>query len=264
MPRPKASPKVLEDVQKQMLEPAPETARAATQAGTALPGKKKSVKARAPKKETDKVKKARALEILSRLEGLYPDAQTELEHENPFELLVATVLSAQATDVSVNLATPALFTAYPDAHALGEADLENVENLIRKIGFHRTKAKNLIRLSQLLVERHGGVVPDDFEAILALPGAGRKTANVVLSNAFGRPAIAVDTHVGRLSRRMGLSENTDPDKVEVDIEALFPVDKWVFTHNALIFHGRRVCAARKPLCLECTLREVCPQVGVLE
>jgi len=264
MPRKKASPAVLEDAQKQTLEPAPVTARAATQDGSALPNEVKKPKARALKKESDKAKKARTLNILAQLEALYPDAQTELSHHNPFELLVATVLSAQATDVSVNLATPALFAAFPDAQALGQADLETVENLIRKIGFHRTKAKNLIRLSQLLVERHGGLVPNDFEAIIALPGAGRKTAGVVLSNAFGRPAIAVDTHVGRLSRRLGLSENTDPNKVETDLEALFPVEQWVFTHNALIFHGRRVCAARKPLCLECTLRELCPQVGVLE
>ncbi len=264
MPRKKASSEVLEDAREQAYEPASSTARAATQDGSELPTEANKPKARALKKESEKAKKARTLKILTQLEELYPDAQTELRHHNPFELLVATVLSAQATDVSVNLATPALFAAFPDAQALGEADLETVENLIRKIGFHRTKARNLVRLSKLLVERHAGLVPNDFEAIIALPGAGRKTANVVLSNAFGRPAIAVDTHVGRLSRRLGLSENTDPDKVEVDIEALFPREKWVFTHNALIFHGRRVCFARKPLCLECTLRQWCPQVGVLE
>ncbi|MDO4264757.1 MAG: endonuclease III [Deinococcus sp.] len=204
----------------------------------------------------------RAPQVLASLRGLYPDARTELEFRNPFELLVATVLSAQATDVSVNAATPALFAAYPDAAALSLAEPEDIEPYIRRIGLYRAKAKNLARLARQLVERHGGEVPDDFEAVVALAGAGRKTANVVLSNAYGRPAIAVDTHVGRLSRRLGLSTQTDPDKVEADLMRLFPEGDWIFLHHALILHGRRVCLARRPLCEQCLMADFCPKVGV--
>lgn len=205
----------------------------------------------------------RAADILAGLEAEYPDARTELEYRNPFELLVATVLSAQATDVSVNAATPALFAAYPGALALSRATPEEVEKYIKSIGLYRGKARNLVALAALLLERHGGEVPNDFEAVVALPGAGRKTANVVLSNAYGFPAIAVDTHVGRLARRLGLSEQTNPDKVETDLQRLFPRERWVFLHHALILHGRRVCNARKPLCSACMLQGVCPKVGVL-
>lgn len=204
----------------------------------------------------------RASAVLSLLEGAYPDARTELEYRNPFELLVATVLSAQATDKSVNAATPRLFAAYPDAFALSRATPEEVEPLIRTIGLYRNKAKNLVALGALLVSRHGGAVPNDFDAVVALPGAGRKTANVVLSNAFGRPAIAVDTHVGRLARRLAFSVQTNPDKVERDLMALFPRERWIFLHHALILHGRRVCLARTPLCAECVLSAHCPKVGV--
>lgn len=200
--------------------------------------------------------------MLGALEALYPDARTELAFQTPFELLVATVLSAQATDVSVNAATPALFAAYPDAHALSLAEAEDIEPYIRSIGLYRGKARNLAALARLLVERHGGEVPNDFAAVVALPGAGRKTANVVLSNAYGYPAIAVDTHVGRLARRLGLSVQTNPDKVETDLEGLFPRGRWVFLHHALILHGRRVCVARKPLCSACAMAGFCPQVGV--
>ena len=200
--------------------------------------------------------------MLSALGRLYPDARTELVFNTPFELLVATVLSAQATDVSVNAATPALFAAYPDAHALSQATADDIEPYIRSIGLYRGKAKNLAALARLLVERHGGEVPNDFGAVVALPGAGRKTANVVLSNAYGFPAIAVDTHVGRLARRLGLSVQTNPDKVEADLQKLFPRDRWVFLHHALILHGRRVCHARKPQCPACELASFCPKVGV--
>jgi endonuclease-3 len=206
--------------------------------------------------------KARAPQVLAALETLYPDARTELEYRTPFELLVATVLSAQATDVSVNAATPALFGRYPDAHALSTATPEDIEPFIRRIGLYRGKARHLAALARLLVERHGGEVPNDFAAVVALPGAGRKTANVVLSNAYGYPAIAVDTHVGRLARRLGLSAQTNPDRVEADLERLFPKERWVFLHHALILHGRRVCAARRPLCGECALLPCCPQIGV--
>lgn len=206
--------------------------------------------------------RARAPQVLSCLETLYPDARTELVFSTPFELLVATVLSAQATDVSVNAATPALFAAYPDAHALSTATAEDIEPYIRSIGLYRGKARNLAALARLLVERHGGEVPNDFGAVVALPGAGRKTANVVLSNAYGFPAIAVDTHVGRLARRLGLSVQTNPDKVELDLQKLFPREKWVFLHHALILHGRRVCFARKPNCPGCVMADFCPKVGV--
>ncbi|MBZ9751212.1 endonuclease III [Deinococcus sp. HMF7604] len=205
---------------------------------------------------------ARAAQVLPALHTMYPDAKTELAFHNPFELLVATVLSAQATDVSVNAATPALFAAYPDAHAMSLAQPEDLEPLIRRIGLYRGKAKNLAALARLLVERHGGEVPNDFDAVVALPGAGRKTANVVLSNAYGYPAIAVDTHVGRLSRRLALSVQTNPDKVEADLQTLFPRDRWVFLHHALILHGRRVCMARRPLCEACVMNTFCPKVGV--
>ena len=205
----------------------------------------------------------RAALVLTGLEGGYPDARTELEYRNPFELLVATVLSAQATDVSVNAATPALFAAYPDAQAMSRAAPEEIERYVKSIGLFRGKARNLVALAGLLLERHSGAVPDDFDAVVALPGAGRKTANVVLSNAFGFPAIAVDTHVGRLARRLGLSTETNPDKVELDLQSLFPRERWVFLHHALILHGRRVCNARKPLCSACMLLTLCPRVDVM-
>lgn len=200
--------------------------------------------------------------MLTSLEQLYPDARTELVFNTPFELLVATVLSAQATDVSVNAATPALFERYPDAHAMSQAEAQDIEPLIRRIGLYRGKARNLAALARLLVERHGGEVPNDFDAVVALPGAGRKTANVVLSNAYGFPAIAVDTHVGRLARRLGLSVQTNPDKVEQDLQGLFPRERWVFLHHALILHGRRVCMARNPQCAACEMAVFCPKIGV--
>lgn len=206
--------------------------------------------------------KSRAPLVLAALRELYPEARTELEFRTPFELLVATVLSAQATDVSVNAATPALFAAYPDAAALSRAEAADIEPYIRRIGLYRAKAKNLALLARQLMERHGGEVPNDFEAVVALAGAGRKTANVVLSNAYGRPAIAVDTHVGRLSRRLGLSAQTNPDKVEADLMRLFDSGDWIFLHHALILHGRRVCIARRPLCEACALASFCPQIGV--
>ncbi len=200
--------------------------------------------------------------MLTVLEHLYPDARTELDFGTPFELLVATVLSAQATDVSVNAATPALFDQYPNAQAMSQASAEEIEPYIRRIGLYRGKARNLAALARLLIERHGGEVPNDFDAVVALPGAGRKTANVVLSNAYGYPAIAVDTHVGRLARRLGLSMQTNPDRVELDLQKLFQSERWIFLHHALILHGRRVCMARNPQCGACEMAAFCPKVGV--
>jgi endonuclease-3 len=205
---------------------------------------------------------ARAEAILTVLEDTYPGAQTELHHHSPFELLIATILAAQATDKSVNAATPTLFARYPDAPAMARATPADLEPLIRTIGLYRNKAKNCVATAQALTERYGGEVPEDFDAVLSLPGVGRKTASVVLANAFGRPAIAVDTHVGRLSRRLGLTTNTNPDKVQRDLEALFPEEGWIFLHNALILHGRRVCLARLPACGACTLNPLCPSAQV--
>ncbi len=241
---------------------APEAATARPAAAKAAAPARNQAGKTAPARPPLKLRR-RAADILAALEDAYPDARTELEFSTPFELLVATVLSAQATDVSVNAATPALFRAYPDALALSRATPEDVEGYIRTIGLYRGKARNLVALAGLLIERHAGEVPNDFGAVVALPGAGRKTANVVLSNAYGYPAIAVDTHVGRLARRMGLSAHTNPDRVEVDLQALFPRERWVFLHHALILHGRRVCNARKPLCSACTLSHLCPKLEVV-
>lgn len=216
---------------------------------------------RPSKRESQTAKRQRAAEILEQLRYLYPDARTELDFTTPFQLLVATMLSAQATDVSVNLATPALFATYPDAHCMARAEPEEIEPYIRTIGLFRTKAKSLVVTARALVEQYGGAVPATIAELTQLRGVGRKTANVVVSNAFGVPAIAVDTHVGRLARRLGLSQQTDPDKVEADLEALFPRDQWVFLHHALILHGRRVCSARAPRCAECALCRSCPSCG---
>jgi len=213
-------------------------------------------------RESHARKRERAARVLSHLEALYPGAATELAFSTPFELLVATVLSAQATDVSVNRATPALFARFPDAAALAEADAEEVEPFIQTIGLFRSKAKNLTAAARFLVDRHGGAVPDTLEELTALPGVGRKTANVVLANAFGQPTIAVDTHVGRLARRLRFSRHDDPDKVERDLQRLFDEDDWVFVHHGLILHGRRVCKARRPACQRCPLCADCPSCAV--
>ncbi len=212
-------------------------------------------------RESLKARRQRALQVLTELKALYPDARTELDFTTPYQLLVATLLSAQATDVSVNLATPALFAAYPDAAALSVATAEEVEPYIKTIGLFRTKAKNLVATAKLLMTEHRGEVPGTREELMALPGVGRKTANVVLANAFDVPTIAVDTHVGRLARRLGFSTSRDPDKVEADLRAVFPESEWIFLHHALILHGRRVCTARKPDCEHCTLCRYCPSCG---
>lgn len=209
-------------------------------------------------RESRAAQRERAGAVLSELQRSYPDARTELDFATPFQLLIATLLSAQATDVSVNAATPALFERYPDAVALAAAAPSEVEPLIARIGLFRTKARNAVATARLLCERHGGEVPASIEALVELPGVGRKTANVVVSNAFGTPAIAVDTHVGRLARRLRLSRAADPDRVERDLQGLFPAEQWIFLHHALILHGRRVCAARKPACARCSLAPHCP------
>jgi endonuclease-3 len=206
---------------------------------------------------------ARATEIYARLSRAYPDAHCALDHRNAFELLVATILSAQCTDKRVNMVTPALFARYPDASALAAARQEDVEELIRSAGFFRTKAKNIIAMSNALVERHGGEVPREMEALVTLPGVGRKTANVILGNAFDmNEGIVVDTHVSRLSNRLGFVAEDDPVKIEQALIPLFPRENWTMLSHLLIEHGRQICDARKPLCGECVVRELCPSALV--
>ena len=195
--------------------------------------------------------------ILAELERLYPDAKPALHFRNPFELLVAVILSAQCTDVKVNAVTPALFEAYPDAAALAAADPLDVEKYIRTCGLYHNKAKNLVATAKVLMDSYGGEVPADHEKLTQLPGVGRKTANVVMSCAFGADAIAVDTHVFRVSNRLGLADAGDVLKTEQQLMQNIPKNKWSLAHHWIIFHGRRVCAARKPDCSSCTLSSWC-------
>lgn len=203
----------------------------------------------------------RARRINRILAETYPYAVAELDFETPFELLVATVLSAQTTDVRVNAATPALFARFPDAHAMAAATEPELQELVRSTGFYRNKASAILRLSQELVARHDGEVPARLEDLVALPGVGRKTAFVVLGNAFGQPGITVDTHFGRLARRLGFTDETDPVKVEHAVGALFPRRDWTMLSHRLIFHGRRVCHARRPACGACPIARWCPSYG---
>ena len=209
-----------------------------------------------------KLLRLRARAIFRKLGKLYPDAECALIHENPFQLLIATILSAQCTDVRVNMVTPGLFRRFPDAQAFAKADLTEIEDLIRSTGFFRNKAKNIQTLCRTLIEQHNGEVPNTLDELVQLPGVGRKTANVVLGNGFGIPGITVDTHVGRLSRRMGFTKHTDAVKVEHDLMAIWPEDDWTLFSHRMIFHGRNVCSARKPDCENCTLLDVCPQIGI--
>ena len=189
----------------------------------------------------------------------WPDAHVELDHRNAYELLAATILSAQSTDKMINTITPALFAKYPDPAALAKAEPAEVEPLIFKSGFYRNKAKSLVGMARAVVERHGGVIPDTMEALVALPGVARKTANVVLGSALGKnEGVVVDTHVARLSQRLGFTKNTDPVKVEQDLMAVLPRDQWTDFAHRLIWHGRRVCLAKAPDCDHCGLRPHCP------
>lgn len=203
-----------------------------------------------------------AARVLEHLAERYPDARCALTHQDPLQLLVATILSAQCTDVRVNQVTPALFARFPDAKAFAAAKRRDIERLIKPTGFFRAKAKNIQACCKLIVERHGGRVPGTLEELVQLPGVGRKTANVVLGDAFGVPGITVDTHVGRLSRRLGLTTHTDPEKVERDLMALVPEPEWTIFSHRTIFHGRQVCHARKPDCDRCNMTDFCPRVGV--
>ncbi|MBI1378827.1 MAG: endonuclease III [Frankiales bacterium] len=205
------------------------------------------------------VRRARRMDRV--LADTYPDARCELDFTSPLELLVATILSAQTTDRRVNLVTPAVFARYPDAAAYAAADRDELEELIRSTGFFRNKATSLIGLGQALVERFDGEVPGRLRDLVTLPGVGRKTANVVLGNAFGVPGITVDTHFGRLVRRFGWTEQTDPDKVEAEVGALIARKDWTMLSHHVIWHGRRRCHARKPACGACPLARLCPSYG---
>jgi endonuclease III len=205
----------------------------------------------------------RAPEILTRLRAAYPDARCALDHRGAFELVCATILSAQCTDVRVNLVTPVLFGRYPTPEALARAKQADVEEIIRSTGFFRNKARSLIGMAQAAVADYGGEVPRTMEQLQALPGVGRKTANVILGNAYGiNEGITVDTHVTRLSRLLGLTRHADPVKIERDLMALFPRDQWALLSHLLIFHGRQVCVARRPRCHDCVLSDLCPSSTV--
>jgi endonuclease III len=207
--------------------------------------------------------KAHAEEIYRRLRAEHPDAHCELDFRTPYELLVATILSAQCTDKRVNLVTPALFAKYPTPDALAAANPEELEELIRSTGFFRNKTKSLLGMSAAVVALHGGEIPAAMDDLVALPGVGRKTANVILGNAFGRnEGVVVDTHVGRLAVRLGFTDETDPVKVEQALMPLVPRDEWTMLSHLLIFHGRRVCEARVPKCERCVLADICPSSRV--
>ncbi len=194
--------------------------------------------------------------ILTELTRLYPDAGPELNFRNPYETLVAVMLSAQCTDKMVNKVTPEVFSRWPDISSMANAAVEELHPIVKPCGF-KSKAVNIIAACKLCMERHGGEVPRTMEELTALPGVGRKTANVVMSNAFGVPAIAVDTHVFRVSNRLGLAEADDVLKTELQLQKAIPKKDWLDMHHRIIFHGRRVCKAQRPLCAECTLREMC-------
>lgn len=213
-------------------------------------------------RESEAERRKRARTIARRLARAYPDAWCALDYKNPWQLVVATILSAQCTDAMVNRVTPALFAECPTPAALSEAPTARIEELIKRTGFFRQKTKSIQATARAIVEQHGGEIPNTMEALNALPGIGRKTANVVLGTAFGQPAIFVDTHVRRVSNRLGLTFNDDPDKIERDLQALLPARDWTAVAHRLIHHGRQVCDARKPRCSACPLADLCPRVGV--
>jgi len=235
---------------------------------TRRPALKTAARAPAKASTTRKAKrggelKSHALEILARLKKEYPDAHCELDFETPLQLLIATILSAQCTDKRVNMVTPELFRTFLDAESLSAAKPEELEELIKSTGFFRNKTKSLLGMSAAVSERHGGAVPSTMDELVKLPGVGRKTANVVLGNAFGmNEGVVVDTHVGRLAVRLGLTNETDPVKVEQALMPLFPREDWALLSHLLIFHGRRVCFARAPNCGECVLADICPSARV--
>lgn len=207
--------------------------------------------------------KIAAQQIADRLAEFYADAECALHHRNPYELIVATILSAQCTDARVNIVTPALFKRYPNAAALAKAEQADVEKLVQTTGFFRAKAANLIGMARGVVEHHGGEIPQSLDDLVQLPGVGRKTANVVMGTAFGvASGLVVDTHVKRITYLLGLTKATQPEKVEDDLMKLLPEAEWVNFSHRLIHHGRRICIARRPKCPECPLLDLCPRVGL--
>ena len=212
-------------------------------------------------RESKTALKARAVLIDAKLSQMYPDAKCELDYDNPLQLLVATVLSAQCTDKRVTMVTPVLFKKYPTVTDLAAAPIEDIEAIVKSTGFYHNKSLSIKGLAAAIIERYNGEVPETLEELVTLPGAGRKTANVVLGNAFGVPGVTVDTHVGRTARRLGWTKNTNPVKVEFDIMAIFPAEYWTMLNHKLIFLGRRVCHSRKPACGACELAAMCPSFG---
>ena len=204
----------------------------------------------------------RARKILALLKKTHPDAHCALNHRNPLQLLVATILSAQCTDVRVNKVTPGLFKKYRSAADYAKADLKQLEQEVRTTGFYRQKSRSIQRAARELVSRFKGKVPRTLEELVTLPGVWRKTANVILGNCYGVPGIVVDTHVKRLAYRMGLTNRTDPDKIELDLMKMLPKKDWTFFSHAMIFHGRRICAAVRPACPSCPVNPLCPKRGV--
>ncbi|UQZ90042.1 endonuclease III [Deltaproteobacteria bacterium Smac51] len=202
--------------------------------------------------------------VIGFFDEYYPEAGCSLEFHDPFQLLAATILSAQCTDERVNRTTPGLFRRFPDARSMAQADPEELEEIIKPCGFYHNKAKSLLGMSQKVTEEYGGRIPETLEELVKLPGVGRKTANVVLGNAFGVPGLTVDTHLGRVSRRLGLSASQDPEKVEADLAAVIPRERWtLFSHQA-IHHGRALCRSQRPLCHECPFFKSCPRIGVAD
>jgi endonuclease-3 len=238
--------------------------KAGTKAGTRVARTaKKTTKPRRVPRLRGEALRAHALEIQRRLAATYPDAHCELTYRNPFELAVATVLSAQCTDARVNMVTPELFRRWPTPQALAQASLEAIEAVIKSTGFYRNKAKSILGLARQVVAEHGGEIPAEMDALVRLPGIGRKTANVVLGNAFGQnEGIVVDTHVARLSARFGFTRETDPVKIEQALIPLFPRESWTQLSHLMIWHGRRTCAALRPRCGDCVLADCCPSAAL--
>jgi endonuclease III len=239
-----------------------ENRRTRVGAKTRKDGSKRGARGRTSRSRPLSPVPARSRLVFDRLHAAYPDARCALDHRNAFELTVATILSAQCTDARVNMVTPTLFASYPDAFALARARPEEVEEIIKSTGFFRNKAKSLIGMAQALVASHNGEVPRTMDELRVLPGVGRKTANVVLGNAFGiNEGITVDTHVTRLSLLLGLTKHDDPLKIEQDLMRLFPRESWALLSHLLIFHGRQVCVARRPRCGECVVADLCPSAA---
>ena len=209
-------------------------------------------------KTTISANKERAWEVYNRLIREYPDAKCSLDHRTPLQLIVATILSAQCTDARVNMVTPELFKRFKSAEDYAEAPLKEIEEYIKTCGFYRNKAKNIKGMAQALIERHGGEVPGTLEELVELDGVGRKTANVVLGSCFDVPGVVVDTHCGRIARRLGFTKNTDPVKVEHDLMKVWPKEHWSIMSHFMVFHGRAKCMARGPVCSECCLEDICP------